>query len=399
MKALKLFLLATMLFALGFAQVGFAQTSPNGDGDAAGQELSVPVTGIALNGSGLELNVGDVGSLTAIIAPADATNKEVKWTSSNDEVASVLPADQANLLTVSVKAKAEGEAIITATTTDGSFTAISTVKVSKPAAKKVDELDLGAKSVTLLIGETKQVKLMAQYKDRSIEDVTTQAEWTSIPKTVADVNGGLITAKASGVAWVLASYGGEIVKLEVKVVAKRELKKLVAATDRVKMAVGDTKKVELKAIYTDGSSEDVTAKADWKSSDDTRVQVKEGQFTAIAAGKPVVTASFGGQSAVYWVEIKAASEKVLSKLEIRDEKGKRKSKLELKPGQTAAVKVVAIYKDKTETDVTNEAEWTNSKKNVADVDKGSITAKEKGVTTVRVSYNGKREQLTIQVKK
>ncbi|MGO0059974.1 Ig-like domain-containing protein [Brevibacillus fluminis] len=400
MKAIKLTFLAILLVALGFTQIGFAQTTEAGDdGTGQQQELGTPVTGISLSKSGLTLNVGDTGSLTATITPADAANQAVKWASTDESVASVITSEQANKLTVSVKAKAAGEAFITATTIDGAYTAISVVKVTSPAEKRLDKLTVNEKSMTLLAGESKQLKLTAEYKDRSKEDVTAKAEWVAIPKAVAEVNNGQVTAKGQGQAWIIASYGGEFVKLEVKVVAERELKKLVAKQDRVKLAIGETKAVQLTATYTDGTTEDVTAKADWKSSDDTRLQVKAGQLTAIAAGNPVALASYGGQTAFIRVEIKAAAEKQLSKIEIRDESGKRKTKVELIPGQTATIKVVAIYNDKTETDITQDATYTNSKKTIADFANGTITAKEKGVTTITATYSGKRVQVTVQVKK
>lgn len=62
------------------------------------------------------MKVGETKQLTATVAPEDATNKLVKWESSDPAVATV---DQNGLVTV-VK---DGVADITATTDDGGFTA------------------------------------------------------------------------------------------------------------------------------------------------------------------------------------------------------------------------------------------------------------------------------------
>ena len=82
----------------------------------------VPVTGITLNETSLELTEGGTFTLEATIAPADATNKNVGWESNKPAIASV---DKNGV----VKALAEGDATITVTTKDGSKTATCTVKV------------------------------------------------------------------------------------------------------------------------------------------------------------------------------------------------------------------------------------------------------------------------------
>ena len=83
------------------------------------------VTDITLSENNLTLNVGESSSLTATVAPDDAGNKNVSWSSSNSNVATV-----ENGL---VKAIAEGNAVITATTEDGGFTATCNVAVQTHA--------------------------------------------------------------------------------------------------------------------------------------------------------------------------------------------------------------------------------------------------------------------------
>lgn len=61
--------------------------------------------------------------LTPTIEPADATNKTVSWTSSNNTIARVSPIGM-------VTGKGEGDCIITAATLDGNFTATSNIHVN-----------------------------------------------------------------------------------------------------------------------------------------------------------------------------------------------------------------------------------------------------------------------------
>lgn len=84
------------------------------------------VTGITLTADSATLTgSGETVQLTAIVAPDNAVNKNVIWTSSDPNVATV----DAN---GKVTAVGNGTCTITATTEDGSFTAICTIKVEIP---------------------------------------------------------------------------------------------------------------------------------------------------------------------------------------------------------------------------------------------------------------------------
>ena len=103
-------------------------------------EISIPgyvakvnVTGVSLSETSAEMTLGgETLTLTATVAPANATNKTVTWTSSDESVATV-----ANGV---VTAVAAGIATITATATNGTAdtsddkTATCTVTVTEPAA-------------------------------------------------------------------------------------------------------------------------------------------------------------------------------------------------------------------------------------------------------------------------
>lgn len=83
----------------------------------------VSVTGVSLNKTSTTLTVSGSETLIATVAPANATNKAVTWSSSDPTVATV----DAN---GKVTAKKVGTATITVTTTDGSKTATCAVTVA-----------------------------------------------------------------------------------------------------------------------------------------------------------------------------------------------------------------------------------------------------------------------------
>jgi uncharacterized protein YjdB len=87
----------------------------------------IAVTGVTLNKSEESLEIGKTLQLVATVEPADAANKDVTWSSSDDAVATVSA-------TGLVTAVAEGEAIITVKTVDGEKTATCKVTVTAPQA-------------------------------------------------------------------------------------------------------------------------------------------------------------------------------------------------------------------------------------------------------------------------
>ena len=109
---MKKYLLSTFaIVALLFAACGGGDDAPT----------TVPVSGIKLDKSSLSLEIGEKATLTATIAPSDATNKSITWSSANSSIATVNNGV--------VEGIATGETTITAKTNDGGFTASATVKV------------------------------------------------------------------------------------------------------------------------------------------------------------------------------------------------------------------------------------------------------------------------------
>ncbi|MDD6364683.1 MAG: Ig-like domain-containing protein [Bacteroidales bacterium] len=87
------------------------------------KEKVISITGIALNKTSLSLKEGEEFTLEATITPANATNKDLSWTSDNEAVATVSAEGV-------VKAIRAGTARITATTVDQGKSASCTVVVA-----------------------------------------------------------------------------------------------------------------------------------------------------------------------------------------------------------------------------------------------------------------------------
>ena len=84
---------------------------------------AIPVTSVTLNQTTASLKKGETLTLTATVAPSDAANKSVTWSSGNTSVATVTTSGV-------VTAVGEGTAVITVKTADGGKTASCTVAVA-----------------------------------------------------------------------------------------------------------------------------------------------------------------------------------------------------------------------------------------------------------------------------
>ena len=100
----------------------------NPDDDDPAQDTTVHVTGVSISEGSFSLVEGEFRQLSATVAPANATNSAVTWSSSATGVATV---DQ----TGKVTAIKDGTAVITVASVDGNKTATCTVTVTKPASK------------------------------------------------------------------------------------------------------------------------------------------------------------------------------------------------------------------------------------------------------------------------
>ena len=90
--------------------------------------IPIAVTGVTLNNGTLSLAMGEKIMLIHTVAPTNAANKNVAWSSSNTNVATVASTGE-------ITAVNAGTAIITVTTTDGAKKAICTVTVAMGEVK------------------------------------------------------------------------------------------------------------------------------------------------------------------------------------------------------------------------------------------------------------------------
>ncbi|WP_063867615.1 carbohydrate-binding protein [Paenibacillus sp. Soil766] len=168
--------------------------------------------------------------------------------------------------------------------------------------------------------------------------------------------------------------------------AVHELAAINASIDKQKIdIVSGTNQATTKvtAVYSDGTSEDITAQATSTSSPSGIVSVSNGVVTGTGYGTATINVSYGGKTDTLNLQVKDLnSELTVKKITVDN------ASFALDTGRTATFKITAEYMDGHTEDVTKSATYTNSSPAVADVANGTITAKTSGTSNVTVSYKG-----------
>lgn len=158
---------------------------------------NTPVTSISLNYSSRSLTKGSTVTLKPTITPTTATDKTIKWSSSNTSVATVSTSGV-------VKAVASGKATITCTANDGSnVKATCIVTVTTP----VSGITISSSNEQMKVGES-----LALTASTNSDADNKNISWSSSNTSVATVSGGLVTAIAEGQVTIKASASSDATK-------------------------------------------------------------------------------------------------------------------------------------------------------------------------------------------
>ncbi|MFB5678292.1 Ig domain-containing protein [Paenibacillus terreus] len=349
-------------------------------GAAPAWAASAAVSKIVLSANSGQLMVGETLKLTATAIYSDAKTSDVTinadWTSDDTSIASVYNG--------TVTAKSVGTATIVAIFKDGDGKAFSQ-SASITVTKKVKALTADVTSLNIRKGTPEQITLTATYSDNTTDNtVANEAEWTSSNSAVATVVNGAVTGVGAGTATITGVYGKQTVSVEVTVDV---VKRITPSTTDVSLLLSDgPEKVTLTATFPDGTTEDVTANAEWSSSDETVADVLKGSITPYKQGTAVIKAEYGTKT----VTINVTVEKT-SKLTVDNED------LYLEIGGEKQLKLTASYPESAAKDVTADAQWTSSDESIASVYKGKVTGNKAGAATITAKYGDRTVTIKVSV--
>ncbi|WP_239615311.1 Ig-like domain-containing protein [Cohnella mopanensis] len=333
----------------------------------------VEVARLVLSRNEAALEVGGSVSLTATAVYVTGSTSDVtiktEWSSSNSDIATVYAG--------TITAKKEGTAVITATYQE------KTVIVNVTVSKKVKALTADVNDFDLRVGKEQQIELTAIFEDGSSENVTKKAAWSVDNYSVATVVNGLVTGKKSGTAKVTAKYGNQSLTLEVAVELARRID---MEYSELNLLVNEEKQIVLKATYPDGSTQDVSSKAEWESDNEKVADAIKGVIKAYGAGTATITATYGTKTASIQVNVDASR-----KLEAN------KQELFLRVGKSEQLELNLTYMDGKKARITDKAKWKSSDDSVAYVVNGEVFGQKPGVAEITATYGDKSVTIHVDV--
>jgi len=274
-----------------------------------------------------------------------------------------------------------------------------TVNVKSPEQVKedkvvLDHLEASESTIFLQPKQSLKLKVYAVYSDGTVKEITVDKKTVYRTKSgsIATASKGIVKAgNKEGSTELLISYEGKLLTIPVTV-GKKKMVSLEVSAPSLKLNVGQTKQVELYAVYEDGSVKNVTDLAYWLTDDSTVVEVDRGDVSGVEEGVAVVKGRYNGQEAYVSVEVVDEADKgELVGLELSDKN------LKMKVGEEQEVSVWAVYDSGHKEDVTEEAVWQSRKSSIANVVDGVVEAKKEGETSIVVTYKGKSVTLSVKV--
>jgi len=346
-----------------------------------------PVTSVVLNKTELTFHEDEERTemLLATVLPANASNKQVSWRTSNPQVAIV----NENGRVTPMKA---GTATITVTTVDGRKTAECTVIVTGNNVE-VTGVELDKHEITLRAdGDSVRLKAKVLPENATNQNVT----WKSSDPTVAKVDeNGKVTPLSVGKATItVTTKDGSKTDTCTVIVTSKELKRLEGSEKNIRVQPKKLINLKVYAISESGKKKLITfdKATEIESSDPDLVTVgKRSIKTGSLEGEVTLTITYGGHKLTVPVIISKVTVKKLIPSE---------NSVTLKQGESKQIDLEALFSDKAQEDVTDLATWTTSNPQVVTIEEdGSIKALKTGKATIKAVYGGKSVRIAITVKK
>jgi hypothetical protein len=179
---------------------------------------------------------------------------------------------------------------------------------------RVVSLRIEPADALVAVGATQQLRAIATLDDGTTQDVTTLVVWSSSDASIATLSNdpgtqGLARGLTAGVITPTASLTQDITASSRLTVTGNSVTSLVVAPPGAVIPVGQTLQYSATAVFSDGTTQDVTLQSTWASSVPGTATVGSGTglLTGVAPGALNVTATFNGLTGTVPATITAAT--------------------------------------------------------------------------------------------
>ena len=302
------------------------------------------------------------------IEPNNATNKKLKYTSSNENIS----VDATGV----VYAHNVGKSIVTIESANG----IKEIVEIEVVERKVEPTGIKISSTKkeMVKGETSELTITIEPNDATVRTVS----WTSSNKNVVSVVNGKITAQGGGSAEIIAkTANGKEARCEV--IVRVPVEKLsLEGQDRIKVKGETIYKVVIEP--NDATNKVVV----WESTNSSVGSVdSNGKVIGKTVGETKIRATIDGKSIEKKIIVESV-EKVVETIILEPQN------IEMKEGENKEIKVTILPNDAKDKNI----EWTSSNSKVATIEKGTVKAIGVGEAEIKVQTKDKRVSAICKIK-
>ncbi|WP_418114613.1 Ig-like domain-containing protein [Vibrio scophthalmi] len=246
----------------------------------------------------------------------------------------------------------------------------------------VSRIVKGISDLTVISGLNQGFVAIGFYSDGNSEDITSSVSWQSTEKTVAIMEGPVLTGVMRGATEVSATKGGIVSNSLVVTIVDARLDSIQVTPKNSKIAKGNSIKFYAQGWYSNGMTADITNVVTFDVSDgNILIVTKSGEAIGVEVGDVTVTAHHEAiRSNLADVSITDA---ILESIDVSPQI------INLPKGNNAILKATGTYSDGHSADITDSVTWESSDNFIVSVSqKGLISGLAEGETALIASQNG-----------
>ena len=254
-------------------------------------------------------------------------------------------------------------------------------------------IDVTPTQPSIAQGTKQQFAATAIYSDNSTEDLTTAVTWTSSDETIANINNasgfqGQATAVAPGTTTITAAWGN-VSGSTTFTVTNATLLSLEITPTTPTIPKGMTQQFTATGIYSDDTTQDLTAQATWSSSNPAVAAVSnavdsKGLATSLVPGTTTIRATMSGMAGSTTLTVTPDTLVSIAVTPVS---------ASIPLGIARQYTATGTYTDGSTRDITKFVTWTSSTRSVATISnsggtKGIATPVSVGLTTITATAKG-----------
>jgi 6-phosphogluconolactonase (cycloisomerase 2 family)/uncharacterized protein YjdB len=355
--------------------------------------VSIGVTATSL---GIPTGLTDTFKATGVFSDNSTQDltSSVTWSSSATTVASISNSSGSKGVATAV-----GPGATTVTATLGTLSGSATVLVTDATL-----VSIGVTPATpsVAVGSTQQLVATGIYTDNTTQNLTSVVTWTSSKTSVGSVSNaagtsGLVTAVSEGSVTVTASLGSVSGSTTLAVTGATLLSIGVTPVNPA-TSVGLTTQFTAMGVYSDNTTQNLTAVVTWSSSDATLASISnasgfDGLATALSIGSVTVTATLGSVSGSTSLTVTSVALVSISVTPANPN---------IANGTTQQLVATGTYTDNSTLNLTSSVAWTSSTTSMVTVSNaagsnGVATGAALGSATISAAFGNVSGSTTLTV--